>query len=62
MNTYNLEKEEEEEEDISLGVIMTNTVIFHIFHIISLFNLSFFHIFLIISQFVMPMHVRVDRR
>jgi hypothetical protein len=51
--------EEEEEEEgggveeggggggggVSLGVIMTNTEIFHIFHIISLFNLPFFHIF-----------------
>jgi hypothetical protein len=27
-----------EEEEVSLGVIMTNTEIFHIFHIISLFN------------------------
>jgi hypothetical protein len=36
MNTCNLEKEEEDEEDISLGVIMTNTEIFHIFHIISI--------------------------
>jgi hypothetical protein len=36
---------EEEEEEVSLGVIMTNTEIFHIFHIISLFNLLFFRIF-----------------
>ena len=28
----------------SLGVIMTNTEIFHIFHIFSLFNLLFLHI------------------
>jgi hypothetical protein len=33
------------EEEISLVVIMTNTEIFYIFHIISLFNLPFFHIF-----------------
>jgi hypothetical protein len=33
MNTTNLE---EVEEEVSLGVIMTNTEIFHIFHIISL--------------------------
>jgi hypothetical protein len=32
-----------------LGVIMTNTEIFHIFHIISLFNLLFLHIFHIFS-------------
>jgi hypothetical protein len=30
--------EEEEEVEVSLGVIMTNTEIFHIFHIISLEN------------------------
>jgi hypothetical protein len=29
------------EEEVSLGVIMTNTEIFHIFHIISLFNFPF---------------------
>jgi hypothetical protein len=29
------------EEEVSLGVIMTNTEIFHIFHIISLYNLPF---------------------
>ena len=34
-----------EEEEVSLGVIMTNTEIFHIYHIISLFNLPLFHIF-----------------
>jgi hypothetical protein len=34
-----------EEEEVSLDVIMTNTGILHIFHIISLFNLPFFHIF-----------------
>jgi hypothetical protein len=28
-----------EEEEVSLAVIMTTTEIFHIFHIISLFNL-----------------------
>jgi hypothetical protein len=37
--------------EVTSGVIMTNTEIFHIFHIISLFNLSFFHIFHIISLF-----------
>jgi predicted TIM-barrel fold metal-dependent hydrolase len=42
-----------EEEEVSLGVIMTNTEIFHIYHIISLFNLPFsifsisFHNFLL---------------
>jgi hypothetical protein len=55
----------EEEEEVSLGVIMTNTEIIHIFqifshfsllffhnfHIFSLFNLLFFHIFQIISLF-----------
>jgi hypothetical protein len=40
--------EEEEEEEVSLGVIMTNTEIFHIFHIIS----HFIHIFHIISIIV----------
>jgi hypothetical protein len=30
---------EEEGEEVSLGVIMTNTEIFYIFHIFSLFNL-----------------------
>ena len=35
----------------NLDVIMTNTEIFHIFHIISLFNLPFFHIFQIFSLF-----------
>ena len=33
-----------EEEEVSLGVIMTNTQIFHIFLIFSLFNLFFFRI------------------
>jgi hypothetical protein len=37
--------------EVSLGVIMTNTEIVHIFHIISLFNLPFFHIFPIFSLF-----------
>jgi hypothetical protein len=32
------EIEVEEEEEVSLGVIMTNTEIIHILHIISLFN------------------------
>ena len=46
------EREEEgEEEEVSLGVIMTNTEIFHICHIISLYNLPFFLIFHIIWQF-----------
>ena len=45
------EEEEEEGEEVPLGVIMTNTEIFHIFHIISLFNLLFFHIFHIFSLF-----------
>jgi hypothetical protein len=31
------------EQEVSLGVIKTNTEIFHIFHIISHFNLLFFH-------------------
>ena len=31
----------EEEEAVSLGVIMTNTEIFHIFHIISLYNFPY---------------------
>ena len=47
------EAEKEEEEaggiEVSLGLIMTNTEIYHIFHIISLFNLPFFHIFHIFS-------------
>ena len=38
-------------KEVSLGVIMTNTEIFHIFHSISLFNLPFFHIFHIFSLF-----------
>ena len=38
-----------EGEEVSLGLIMTNTEIFHIFHIISLFNMPFFHIFHIFS-------------
>ena len=33
------------EEDVSLGVIMTNTEIFHIFNSISLFNLPYFKTF-----------------
>ena len=37
--------EEEREEGVSLCVFMTNTEIFHIYHIISLFNLPLFHIF-----------------
>jgi hypothetical protein len=41
----------EKEEEVSLGVIMTNTEIFHIFLIFSLFNLLFFHIFPIFSLF-----------
>ena len=45
---------EEEEEEVSLGVIMTNTEILHIFHVISLFNLPFFHIFQIFSLFDLP--------
>ena len=36
---------EGEEDEVSLGLVMTNTEIFHIFNIFSLFNLSFFHIF-----------------
>jgi hypothetical protein len=48
---------EEEEEEVSLGVIMTYTEIFHIFHIISLFNLLFFHIFHIISHFIHIFHI-----
>jgi hypothetical protein len=39
------EVEVEEEEEFSLGAFMTNTEIFQIFHIISLFNLPFFYIF-----------------
>ena len=35
----------EEEKEIPLGVIMTNTEIFHIFYVISLFNLPFFPYF-----------------
>ena len=40
-----------EREEVFLGVIMTNTEIFHIF---SLFNLPFFHIVHIISLFDLP--------
>ena len=40
-----------EEEEVCFGVTMTNTEIFHIFHINSLFNLPFFHIFHIFSLY-----------
>jgi hypothetical protein len=33
--------EEKEEEEVSLGVFMANTNIFHIVHIFSLFNIVF---------------------
>jgi hypothetical protein len=36
---FNVMQEAAAEEEVSLGVIMTNTEIFHIFHIFSLFNL-----------------------
>ena len=38
------DEDEAEEERVSLGVYMTNTEIFHIFHIFSLLNFPFFHI------------------
>jgi hypothetical protein len=38
------EEEKEEEGEVSLGVIMANTEIFHIFHIVSLFNFPFLSI------------------
>ena len=46
----------EGEEEVSLGVIMINTEIFHIFHIISIFNLPFFSYFpyLFTIQFTFP--------
>jgi hypothetical protein len=31
----------EEEKELSLAVMITNTEIFHLFHIISLFNLDY---------------------
>jgi len=48
-----------EEEEVSLGVIMTNTEIIHIFYIISLFNLPFFHIFHICSLFNLPFFQKI---
>jgi hypothetical protein len=39
--------EREENEELYLAVMITNTEIVHLFHIISLFNLAFLYIFFI---------------
>jgi hypothetical protein len=54
------EEEKEEEGEVSLGVIMANTEIFHIFHIVSLFNFPFLSISFHISTCLSSIFSRND--